>query len=133
MTLPQPLPDLDLGCAVNLDGSLKDASEIEWHFNKDSDDEIPLAVSSASPSSPASAVSESELSQTLHPFFLGYAQAPAIFVVGSRHSGCAICPTNCVIDPDNVMNSAPGPSKSKNVLEYDWSKPPILPELPSAY
>ena len=97
MTLPQPSPDL--GCAINHDGSLKDASEIEWHFDKDSDDETPLAVTVAENSlSSASgpAVSESESSQTLHPFFLGHASAhaPAIFATGSRHSGRAIRPSN---------------------------------------
>jgi hypothetical protein len=115
MTLPQPSPDP--GCAVNLDGSLKDASEIEWHFDKDSPgDETLLTVaekSLSSASGPGPAVSEPESSQTLHPFFSGHAQAPAIFVAGSRRSGRTIRPSNRVVDPDNAMNSAPGPSKSK--------------------
>ena len=115
MTLPQPSPDL--GCAVNLDGSLKDASEIEWHFDKDSDDETPLAVTvaenSLSSASGPAVSGESETSHTLHPFFLGHAHAPAIFAAGSRRSGRAVRPSNHVVDPDNAMNSAAGPSKSK--------------------
>jgi hypothetical protein len=66
MTPPQPPPDL--GCAVHPDGSLKDASEIEWHFDKD--DETPLTAAQKSPrSGPASSMS----SQSLHPFLLGCA------------------------------------------------------------
>jgi len=71
-----PLQPPDLGCAVHTDGSLKDASEIEWHFDKD--DETPLTAAEKSPrSGPAASAS----SQTLHPFLLGHAQAPAIFLV----------------------------------------------------
>ena len=133
MMLPQPSPDSDLGCAVNLNGSLKNALEIEWHFDKDSDNKIPLAASSAGPSGPASAVSKSETTQTLHPFFLGHVQAPAIFIAGSHCSGHAICPSNCVVDPDNAMNSAPGPSKSKVInLTIGKQKAPIT-QKPSCH
>jgi hypothetical protein len=105
MTPLQPPPDL--GCAIHPNGSLKDASEIEWHFDKD--DETPLTAAKKSPGSgPASSMS----SQTLHPFLLGHAQAPAIFIAGSHHSGHATHPSNCVVDPDNVINSAPVPSST---------------------
>jgi hypothetical protein len=107
MTPPQPPPDL--GCAVHPNGSLKDASEIEWHFDKD--DETPLT---ATEKSPGSGSASSTSSQTLHPFLLGHAQAPAIFVAGSRRSGRATCPSNRVVDPDNAMNSAPVPSSKKS-------------------
>ena len=120
MTLPQPSPDL--GCAINLDGSLKDASEIEWHFDKDLDDETPLAVTvaenSLSSASGPAVSGESETSHTLHPFFLGHAHTPAIFAAGSHCSGHAIRPSNRVVDPDNAMNSAAGPSKSRYVIYY---------------
>jgi hypothetical protein len=107
MMPPQPPPDL--GCAVHPDGSLKDASEIEWHFDKD--DETPLTATEKSPGSgPAASTS----SQTLHPFLLGHAQAPAIFVAGSRRSGRATRPSNRVVDPDNAMNSAPVPSSTRS-------------------
>ncbi|KAF8225585.1 hypothetical protein L208DRAFT_1012419, partial [Tricholoma matsutake] len=82
----------DLGCAVCPDGSLKDALEIDWHFNKD--DNTPFTVAAKS--------LEYGSSQTLHPFFLGQA-SPAIIVAGSRRSSCAIRPSNHVVDPDNVM------------------------------
>jgi hypothetical protein len=102
MTPPQPLPDL--GCAVHPDGSLK---EIEWHFDKDN--ETPSTAAKKLPGSgPASSMS----SQTLHPFLLGHAQVPAIFVTGSCRSGRATRPSNHVVDPDNVMNSAPVPSST---------------------
>ncbi|KAF8219933.1 hypothetical protein L208DRAFT_1336739 [Tricholoma matsutake] len=98
-----PLPPPDLGCAIHPNDSLKDASKIEWHFDKD--DETPLTAAEMLPSS---CPTLSSSSQTPHSFFLGHAQAPAIFVAGSHCSGCAICPSNRIIDPDNMMNSAPG-------------------------
>jgi len=58
-----PLSPPDLGCAVHLDGSLKDASEIDWLFDKD--DNTPFTVTEKSP--------ESGPPQTLHPFFSGQA------------------------------------------------------------
>ena len=106
-------PPPDPGCAVNPDVSLKDTSEIDWSFDKE--DETPLTVAGNSLGSTSGpAISESEPSQTFHPFFMGHAQAPAIFVAGSRRSGRAICPSNRVVDPDNAMNSAPGPSSTKS-------------------
>ncbi|KAF8240608.1 hypothetical protein L208DRAFT_1231574 [Tricholoma matsutake] len=95
-------PPPDLGCAVCPNGSLKDASEINWHFDKD--DNTPFTVTAKSP--------ESGSSQTLHPFFLGQA-SPAILVAGSHQSGCAIHPSNHVVDPDNVMNSTSSTQKQK--------------------
>lgn len=49
----------DIGCAVRPDGTLKDASEIEWHFDKD--DETPLTA--PTPSAPTL--------HEIHPFFSG--------------------------------------------------------------
>ena len=117
MTPPPPPPDL--GCAIHPDGSLKDASEIEWHFDKD--DETPLTATEKSPS-PGPTLSSS--SWTPHPFFLGHAQAPEIFVAGSHHSSHAIHPSNCIVDPDNVMNSAPGWSSTKNKVVAGKRKAP---------
>ena len=39
-------PPPELGCAVHPNGSLKDASEIDWHFNKD--DNTPFTVAEKS-------------------------------------------------------------------------------------
>jgi hypothetical protein len=91
------MPDSsDLGCAVRSDGSLKDASEIEWHY--DEDDESPMAsVSSTS--------STSSLPAKVHPFFTGH-PAPAKMVAGSRRSTRALRPSSRVLDPDNVMNKS---------------------------
>ena len=117
MTPPPPPPDL--GCAVHPNGSLKDASEIEWHFDKD--DETPLTAAEKLPSSGPTLSSSS---WTPHPFFSGHAQVPAIFVAGSRCSGHAICPSNCIVDPDNAMNSAPGRSSTRNkVVAGKWKAP----------
>jgi hypothetical protein len=44
-----PLPPPDLGCVIHPDSSLKDASEIKWHFDKD--DETLLTAAEKSPSS----------------------------------------------------------------------------------
>jgi hypothetical protein len=71
------------GCAVHLDGTLKDASEIEWHYDKD--DDLPIT--------PAK----------LHPFFTSK-PAPAVMVAGSCHSAHTLRPSAHVVDPDNAMN-----------------------------
>ena len=91
------MPDSsDLGCAVRSDGSLKDASEIEWHY--DEDDESPMAsVSSTS--------STSSLPAKVHLFFTGH-PAPAKMVAGSRRSARALRPSARVLDPDNAMNKS---------------------------
>jgi hypothetical protein len=69
------MPDSsDLGCAVRSDSSLKDASEIEWHY--DEDDESPMA-------SVSSTLSTSSLPAKVHPFFTGH---PAPAKNGSRFS-----------------------------------------------
>lgn len=103
-----PPPDqTNLGCAVRPDGSLKDASEIDWHFDKDDD----------TPSSPAEKLCGSgppDSSQILHPFFSGHA-SPAVLVAGSRRSSRTSRPSNRVVDPDNVMNSAIGTSSTRKV------------------
>ena len=102
----------DLGCAVHPDGSLKDTSEIEWHFDKDN--ETPLTIAEKLPKScPAASTS----SQPLHSFLLGRAQSPAVVVTGSRRSGHATHPSNHVVDSDNSMNSAPVPSSMRSKVE----------------
>ena len=100
-----PLPDP--GCAIRPDGSLKDASEIDWHFDKDDDAPITMAEKSPMSGPPGS-------SHILHPYFLGHA-SPAVQVAGSRRSSCASRPSNHVVDPDNAMNSAAETSSTQKV------------------
>ena len=84
----------------------------------DKDDETPLTAAEKLPSSGPTLSSSS---QTPHPFFLGHAQAPAIFVAGSCCSGHAIHPSNHVVDPDNTMNLAPGWSSTRSkVVTGKW-------------
>ena len=86
----------DLGCAVRSDGSLKDASEIEWHYDED-DESLMAPVSSTS--------STSGLPAKVHPFFTGH-PAPAKMVAGSRRSARALRPSARVLDPNNAMNKS---------------------------
>jgi hypothetical protein len=95
-------PPPELGCAVHPDGSLKDASEIDWHFNKD--DNTPFTATEK--------LHKSGPSQTLHLGFLGQASL-ALLVAGSCQSGYTIHPSNCIVDPDNVMNSVLGTSSNQ--------------------
>jgi hypothetical protein len=73
----------NLGCAVRLDGTLKDASKIEWHHDKD--DDLPIAP------------------VKLHPIFANQ-PPPPVMGVGSRRSARTLRPSARVIDPDNAMN-----------------------------
>ena len=83
-------------CAVRADGTLKDASEIDW-FN-DVDDDKPI------PDLPANQIPSSS-STTLHPFFTG-SRAPAIFVAGTRRSARVPRPSTRMLDPDNIEGSS---------------------------
>jgi hypothetical protein len=73
----------DSGCTAHSDGTLKDASEIEWHYDKDDD----LLIAPAK----------------LHPFFTNQ-PALAVMVVGSHRSACTLRLPACIVDPDNAMN-----------------------------
>ena len=98
---------IDLGCAVHPDSTLKDASEIEWHHDKD--DKIPMAGASLSTSFNTAQVAAPS-SKGIHSFF-EQKTAAAVIVAGSRHSGQTMCPSTCLTDPDNAMN---GPRSSSN-------------------
>jgi hypothetical protein len=87
----------DLGCAVRSDGTLKDASEIDWSFDRD-DDDSPSLSSGPSAAAQVSGPSGPEL----HPFFSGTLR-PATFAAGFRRSGRATRPSNRIADPDNAM------------------------------
>ncbi|KAJ7261472.1 hypothetical protein C8J57DRAFT_1030452, partial [Mycena rebaudengoi] len=75
-----------LGCAQNVDGTLRDASQINW-FN-DRDDELPASGSDAS-------------SSQLHPFFTGAAK-PVGKIAGARRSSRTTHPSSRMIDPNNA-------------------------------
>jgi hypothetical protein len=70
----------NFGCAVRSDGSLKDASEISWHY--DVDDDLPIAPVGSTSSTPISP-------PNIHPFFTSH-PAPAKMVAGSRRSACTV-------------------------------------------
>jgi hypothetical protein len=81
----------DRGCAVRPDGTLKDASEIDWDY--DPDDAVAEQIDSTT------AASSSSAPPKIHPFF-----------TGARRSTRAARPSARTIDPDNVMNA---PAKRK--------------------
>ena len=91
-------------CAIGPDGSLKDASEIEW-FN-DADDEQPISVPVAKVSNP------------LHLFFTGTA-APSVFVAGARRSARVPRPSMRILDPDNVAISKSSTAQGKQKAADD--------------
>ncbi|KIL54818.1 hypothetical protein M378DRAFT_59353, partial [Amanita muscaria Koide BX008] len=86
----------NLGCATRSDGTLKDASEIEWHFDKD--DETPMLTDTLAVTSSDSPTT----TPVIHPLFSGCV-APAAFVAGSRRSTRTSCPSARVADPENAM------------------------------
>jgi len=98
----------DLGCTVHPDGSLKDASEIKWHFNKDNETPMANPMPCESQASPGTLPPSQ-----IHPFFSGCA-VPATFIAGFCCSCHATHPSNHVVDPDNVMGSVAGTSSAQN-------------------
>jgi len=86
----------NFACAVNANGTLKSAADIEW-FN-DVDDDVPMAPVSTQPAQSTSALSLSQgnLNGFLH--LTNSGKAPAQIVAGSRQSGHAIKPTAKVRD-----------------------------------
>ncbi|KAF8799820.1 hypothetical protein BYT27DRAFT_7217371 [Phlegmacium glaucopus] len=86
----------ELGCAVHPDGTLKDASEIEWQYDKD--DDAPMASCSSSSKSIAS--------------FFAKKALPANLVAGSRHSARTTRPSARILDPENAMNNQKRKAKS---------------------
>ena len=90
----------DLGCAVRSDGTLKDASEIDWSFDRSDDEALSIPSLSSGPSAAAEVSGPS--GPELHPFFSGTLR-PATFSAGQRRSGRATRPSNRIVDPDNAM------------------------------
>jgi hypothetical protein len=90
----------DLGCAVRSDGTLKDASEIDWSFDRSDDEALSIPSLSSRPSAAAKVSGSS--GPELHPFFSGTLR-PATFSAGQRRSGRATRPSNRIVNPDNAM------------------------------
>ena len=67
----------DLGCAVHSDGTLKDASEIEWHFEED--DNLPIA-----PTGATSSVTHIPADVPMHPFFSGQLLRSRVFFMQKK-------------------------------------------------
>jgi hypothetical protein len=86
----------DLGCAIRSDGTLKDASEIEWHFDKD--DDLLIAPTSATLSA-----THIPVDIPVHPFFSGQ-PLKSVMIAGSCCSCRTLQPSACILDPDNAMN-----------------------------
>jgi hypothetical protein len=108
----------DPGCALRPDGTLKDASEIRWHY--DVDDELPMP--SASTSSAPSTSSIPADNPKIHPFFTG--QPPqGVMIAGSRRSGRAIRPSARILDPDNAMSAANPTSAASSKRKAPASSP----------
>jgi hypothetical protein len=101
------------GCAVAPDGSLLDASEIEF-FN-DVDDDVPISYSAPSRSLAAAASTSSIASAatTLDSFFSSH--SPAAKVAGVRRTARTSRPLARIIDPDNVLMAKAGQKRKANV------------------
>ena len=97
-------------CAVNANGTLKSAADIEW-FN-DVDDDAPMAPVSTQPtqSTSASSLSQGNLNGFLH--LTNSGKAPAQIVAGSHRSGRAIKPTAKVRDAAPTLIPAKCPTTS---------------------
>lgn len=116
-----------LGNAVHSDGTLKDASEIDWLFNR-SDNEALLSGLSV-----VAEVSGSD-GPELHPFFSETLQL-ATFSAGQCRSGHATHPSNCIINPNNAMGVsavATGKRKATSTRSTCNVKPkPKIVSIPS--
>jgi hypothetical protein len=114
-----------LGCAVRSDGTLKDASEIEWEYD----------VDEASPKTPIPPVASTSLTPpNIHPFFTGHpAPATGIMAAGSRRSARTLRPSARILDPNNAMNKPAAPSSAPTTLtrnpsaNYKRKAPPSPP------
>jgi len=102
----------DPGCAVDANGALKHALQIQFYFDADSD--IPMAGLPAHP--PALSNSTSSLSQGRLDGFVrinGSDKAPASFVAGAHRSGRAVKPSAKIQDATSTIPAKrPAPASS---------------------
>jgi len=105
----------DSACALRPDGSLKDASEIEF-FN-DVDDDVPMTTATSTLAS-NSCLLASSFSQAKLDSFVSRV-APVTVVAGSRRSGRALKPT------EKVQESAAQSIPAKRMAPSDISSAPV--------
>ena len=86
----------NLGCTICSDSTLKDAFEIEWHFDKD--DNLLIA-----PIGATSSATHISIDVLMHPFFSGQPLKSAT-IAGSHCSCYTLQPSACILNPDNAMN-----------------------------
>ena len=109
----------DCGCALRPDGSLKDASEIEWQFDVDNDI-TPSLSGPSSISGPSSGLSSGDSGPSkIHSFFSSTPTTsstlqPVTFAAGSRRSGRVTRPSNHILDPNNAMGAGKCPAYQKS-------------------
>ncbi|KAG1908156.1 uncharacterized protein F5891DRAFT_973648 [Suillus fuscotomentosus] len=98
-----------MSCALNPDGSLKDASDIK--FYNDPDDNIPL------PNVPSSS--------NTFPVLLKAGCTPAIVVAGSRRSGRPSKPSARIRDADNACGLSASGSSTRKCALSSTTDPPV--------
>ncbi|KAG1793470.1 uncharacterized protein HD556DRAFT_1308608 [Suillus plorans] len=89
-------------CALNTDGTLKDASKIT--FYNDPDDDVPLPPVPSN--DPDDNVPSTEPKKNAFSVLLKTGHTPATVTAGSRRSGCPSKPSARIRDADNVASSS---------------------------
>ncbi|KAG2107425.1 uncharacterized protein F5147DRAFT_774255 [Suillus discolor] len=104
-------------CALNADGTLKDASEITF-FN-DPDDKVPLpqVASSAQPSSSTTSAKDA------FSVLLKAGCTPATVAAGSRRSGRPSKPSARICDADNACGLSSSTNRRKRALSSATDHP----------
>ena len=104
----------NLGSTVCIDGTLKDTSEMEWHYDKD--DGTPMLV---------------ELSSAPVRSFLA-PKATAMVVDGTCRSGWSSCPSTHLVNSNNAINNHTLLAPTNNVLAWLGLKAMALAWLSTA-
>jgi len=112
--------DSPIGHAVHADGGLKDASEMEWTYDKDETVPFPSDCLTI-PATDDSAVSSSSV--RIHPFFT-HAKAPAAVIAGSRRSTRTSRPSQRVREANDVQPLATGSAGTKRKAIVNLSPAP---------
>ncbi|KAG1838436.1 hypothetical protein DFJ58DRAFT_733810 [Suillus subalutaceus] len=95
------MSESDAQCALNVDGSLKDAKDMV--FYNDPDDTVPLSAPSSA--QPASSTSTTPTGLDTFSVLLQTGRKPAPLTAGSRCSICTSKPSACLCDADNACSS----------------------------
>ena len=115
--------DSPRGHAVRADGGLKDASEMEWTYDKD--ESVPFPLDSLANPATDDAVSPPSASVRIHPFFT-HANPPAAIVAGSRRSTRTSRPSQRVREANDApsLASASTSARSKRKAAVNLSPAP---------